>query len=113
MPKSTFNAGRLRHRITIESPELVQNPVTGELVQSWVPVAQNIAAAIEPLSAREFIAAQATQSKITARIVIRYRAGLKPNMRIVASDGAIYNPQGFLPDLNSGREYITIPCESC
>ena len=25
-------------------------------------------------------------------------------------DGAIYNPAGILPDLNSLQEYLTIPC---
>ena len=107
-----LKAGRLRHRITIEAPELVQDPTTGELAKSWVPVAENIAAAIEPLSARDFIAAQAIQSRISARITIRHRSGLRPDMRIVTPDGAIYSPKGFLPDPDSGREYLTIPCES-
>lgn len=102
-------AGRLRHRITIEAPQQTQDPETGEIVTSWVPVAENIAAAIEPLSAREFIAAQATQSRIQARIIIRFRSGLTADMRIVAQDGTVYDPAGFLPDLDSGRQYLTIP----
>lgn len=108
-----LNAGRLRHQITIEAPQHTQDPQTGEIVTTWVPFASNVAAAIEPVSVREFVAAQAVQSRIQVRIVIRYRSGLAANMRIVGSDGTIYNPQGFLPDPDSGREYLTIPCATC
>lgn len=108
-----LNAGRLRHRITIEAPIHEQNPTTGEVLTSWVPFAQNIAAAIEPLSVREFVAAQSNQSRIDARIVIRFRMGLNATMRIVTADGTIYNPKGFLPDPDSGREYLTIACSTC
>lgn len=74
---------------------------------SWSDIA-TVWAAIEPLSAREFIAASATQSQIDARIVIRYRAGLTPDMRIIHG-AKIYNPHGFLADAESGLEYLTIP----
>lgn len=111
----SLEAGKLRHRVRIESydylrdgsGEVIQDPVTGETSQSWQEVA-TVWAAIEPLSAREFIAASATQSAITARIVIRYRDGLNASMRLIHKD-KIYNPAGFLADKVSGLEYITIP----
>lgn len=117
----SIEAGRLRHRIRIERyeylrdshGEVVQNPITGEVSQAWVEVA-TVWAAIEPLSAREFIQSQATQSQITARIVIRYRDGLDAAMRLVhlrtGRPDVIYNPAGFLADKESGLEYLTIPC---
>lgn len=108
-----LNAGRLRHRVTIQVPQHTQDPQTGEMVTTWASFAENIAAAIEPVSVREFVAAQAVQSRIEVRIVIRYRSGLNAAMRLVGSDGTIYNPQGFLPDADSGREYLTIPCSTC
>ncbi|TVO53163.1 phage head closure protein [Denitromonas halophila] len=108
-----LNAGKLRHRITIEQPVHGQNPATGEIVTTWISVAENISAAIEPLSVREFIAAQATQSKVSARIVIRYRTGLSPAMRITTATGSIYNILGILPDADSGREYLTMACVTC
>lgn len=103
-----LSAGRLRHRIRIERPGYEQDSVTGEMVLSWELVAEKVPAAIEPLSAREFIAAQAVQSQISARITIRYRADLSRDMRIV-HNGKIYRPAGFLPDAVSGLEYMTIP----
>lgn len=130
-------AGRLRHRVRIESPVYTQNTTTGERVTTWATFADNVPAEIAPLSAREFIAAQATQSEIVARIVIRHRDGLTADMRIVHSRNvyerdssgdfvrdtngdkvldhvvtAIYNPQGWLPDPDSGLEYVTSPVSS-
>lgn len=102
-----MRAGHLRHRVTLQRPGLSQDPQTGEPVPGWQDVAL-VWASIEPLSAREFIAAQAGQSEITARIVIRHRAGVLPTMRVVHG-GKVYNIHGVLPDMRSGREYLTLP----
>jgi len=115
-----IEAGKLRHRIRIESLDYLldsqgdadQDPVTGEIKQHWVEIA-TVWAAIEPLSAREFIRSKALQSEITARITIRYRDGMDASMRIIhvrkGRPDVVYNPHGFLPDLDSGLEYMTIP----
>lgn len=100
-------AGRLRHRVTIQSP-VVEQDSNGSPVTNWVDTWVNVPAAIEPLSAREFIAAQAAQSEVKARIVIRWRPGLSATQRIL-HNGKIYNPAGWLPDPESGREYVTAP----
>jgi SPP1 family predicted phage head-tail adaptor len=116
----TLAAGRLRHRVLIErrdflrdsNGDVIQDPNTGETSEDWFPVAE-VYAAIEPLSAREFLAAQSTQSQVTARIVIRHRDGLTAGLRLVhmvnGTRGAVYNPAGFLADKDSGLEYLTIP----
>lgn len=101
-------AGKLRHRITIQSPVYMQDPETGEDVPRWVDLFTKVPAAIEPLSARELIAARATDSAITARIIIRYRPGLRAVMRILHKD-SVYDVAGFIPDQVSGLEYLTIP----
>lgn len=103
-----LSAGRLRHRVRIEKPTHKQDQVTGEMTQCWELVADKVPAAIEPLSAREFIAAQAVQSQVTARIVIRHR-DIDPTMRIIHK-GRAYNIHGVLPDADSGIEYLTLPC---
>jgi SPP1 family predicted phage head-tail adaptor len=105
----SLDPGKLRHRITIQKPINQQDPTTGQLTTNWVAVASNVAAAIEPVSVREFVAAQAMQSQISARIVIRYRPGLTAQMRILHG-AKIYNPQGWLADPDSGLEYLTAPC---
>lgn len=103
-----IKSGRLRHRITIQRQEQTgQDPNTGAIIYEWVTVA-TVWGRVEPLSAREFIQSQSTQSEVTARLTIRYRPGLNASMRFVHR-GTIYNPAGILPDAESGIEHITIP----
>ncbi|AOV02390.1 phage head closure protein [Delftia tsuruhatensis] len=116
-----LESGKLRHRVRIEayteqrdsSGEVIQNQETGEVLMAWQQVA-TVWAAVEPLSAREFIQSAATQSQVTARITIRQRDDLLPSMRLVhvrsGRQGVIYNPAAFLEDKASGLEYMTIPC---
>ncbi|GKO57945.1 head-tail adaptor protein [Klebsiella pneumoniae] len=103
-----MQAGRLRHRVTLQEPVKEQNPTTGAVINTWRDVA-TIWADVSALSAREFIAAQASQGEITTRITIRYRAGVTRKNRILFRS-AIYNIEGVLPDPRSGREYLTLPC---
>lgn len=117
----SIEAGRLRHRVRIEeltylrdsNGEVIQDPNTGETRQEWTEVA-TVWAAIEPLSAREFIQSQAIQSQVTTRIVIRYRDGLHAAMRLVhvrtGRPDVVYNPAAFLADKDSGLDYLTVPC---
>lgn len=102
-------AGNLRHRVSIQQKQISQNPVSGELTETWADVWTNVPAAVEPLSAREFIAAQSFQSEVSTRITIRYRAGITAAMRIL-HNGRIFNIQGVLADPDSGRSWLTLPC---
>ena len=104
-----MESGKLRHRVDFQRRVDSQDPNTGEIVPVWQTLYANVPAAIEPLSAREYLAGKALQSEVTARIVVRYRAGLSAAMRI-KHGSRIYNPEGFLADKESGRDYLTIPC---
>lgn len=103
----SINAGSLRHWVDVEEPFNGQDS-DGEIIRTWVLFAR-IPASIEPLSTREFIAAQAVQSKVSARILIRRLDGVDARMRINHA-GKIYNVEGILTDKDSGLEYITMPC---
>lgn len=103
-----MNAGKLRHRIAFQSMGAGQNPVTGEETTGWITIWDKVPASVEPLSSRDLIAAQAAQSDASARIVIRYRAGVLPTMRILFR-GEVYAIKGPpMPDPVSGLEYLTI-----
>ena len=116
-----YAAGKLRHRVRIErlanqvdsNGDPIQDPVSGEVEKQWTEV-DTVWAAIEPLSAREFIESSAKQSEISAKIIIRYRSDVLPTDRLVhvvnGAAGKIYNPAGLLQDQDSGMEYLTIPC---
>jgi SPP1 family predicted phage head-tail adaptor len=109
-----MEAGEFRHRVALQSPSYAQDPETGENVLTWITVA-TVWAAIRPLRAREFIAAQATQSQVTTEIFIRHRA-VEPNWRVVhmvnGVAGTIYNIHGVMPDAMSGREHIKLSVSS-
>jgi SPP1 family predicted phage head-tail adaptor len=103
-----MQAGKLRHRVTFQSPSITQDPVTGAAVEDWVTTWDAVPASVEPLSMKDMIASQAVQSELTARIVIRYRTGVLPTMRILHRS-MIYSIEGQpMPDAKSGLEYLTI-----
>lgn len=110
--------GRLRHVVDFERRVDVQDPTTGGITPTWVPVFTAVRAAIDPLSVREAIAAAKEQSSVVARLTVRYRPGLDAAQRIVHGTKCcayyvgreIFNPAGFLRDADSGLEYVTIPC---
>lgn len=103
-------AGRLRHRVTFLALTTGYDPNTGENVgEMYAPWAVDVPAEVAPLSAREFVAAQAGQAQVVVRITIRYRPGVVPTMRIEFRDKT-YNVEGVLPDPDSGLEYLTLAC---
>lgn len=104
-----LEAGKLRHRIVIQQPVETQDAGTGAINVTWADLA-TVWAAIEPLSAREFVASQAEASQVSSRVVIRYRDDVTAKMRIhyVAKD-IYFNIEGVLSDKDSGQEYLTLP----
>lgn len=102
-------AGRLRHRVEIQQQVTTINS-SGETVLEWKTL-DTVWAAIEPLSAKEFLAAQQIGSQISTRITIRYRTDIIASMRILQG-ATVYNIEGVLPDGDSGLEYLTLPCSA-
>lgn len=107
-----MKAGDLRHRITVRSMQPGhQDPETGDIAHGWTDLA-TVWAQVVPVSVREFLQAAAVQNEISARIVVRYSkvmSKVTPDCRVV--HGAdIYEIKGILPDLESGREYLTFVC---
>lgn len=105
----TLAAGRLRHFVTLYALVVTKDPDTGEDAEAYTVFAADVPAEVAPLSAREFISAQAAQSQLTTKIVMRFRDGLQPTMRI-AHRNDIYDVAGVLPDPVSGEEYVTLMC---
>ncbi len=103
-----MRAGDLRHPIEIQQFSAVRDPGSGEFGEPAWQIFASTWASVEPLSAKDLIAAQSAQSEATARVVIRYRPGVLPTMRIVHR-GQIYSIEGPpLEDDKSGQEYLTI-----
>lgn len=105
-----MRAGKLRHRVKLQAFTTTVDPDTGYRDKAWADVA-TLWAVVAPLSGREFLAAAATQSKVTARITIRHRAGVTNNHRILHG-ATVYNIEAVLPDANSGKEHLTLMCST-
>lgn len=73
-------AGRLRHRIVIQSPTETINSY-GEREQTWATFA-TVWASIEPMRGRELLEAQQINAELSVKIRIRYLASVKPKYRI-------------------------------
>lgn len=101
-------AGQYRHRVDIQDWTPVRDEETGGFTERWVTVFADVPARIAPASGREFLAAAAIQSEIVARIVIRARPGLKAKQRVL-HNGTVYNVHAWLPDQESGRDYVSAP----
>ena len=100
-------AGDLRHRVTIQAyadggrdEDGFPTPSTWtDYVQLW--------AKVTPLSSRDLIAAQAAQSEVVARMVIRHRTDITTDMRVIYR-GKIYAiTSPGLDDNESGLVYTT------
>lgn len=103
-----MKAGKLRHQITIERFTSGQDEF-GQPIEAWETVG-TVAAAVEPLKGREFIAAQAAQSEVTTRIRLRYLAGITAADRITHG-GTVYNVLSII-DKDMRNIELELMCKS-
>ena len=103
-----MKAGTLRHRVTVEHRAETRDAYGG-VTAVWSAFASSVPAAILPISGREFFAAEANQSEVSAKIVMRELAGLLPSMRIV-HNGQQYNIRAILADATLKRHVVCM-CE--
>ncbi len=111
-----MEAGRLRHRITLQERVTSQDE-HGDPVVTWTSWAEIVPAEIVPVSGREFLAGQGIVGQVTTKIRIRWRPGVVETMRALHTVDAgspgrvdIYNIAAVLPDPDSGRVFVWLMC---
>jgi SPP1 family predicted phage head-tail adaptor len=106
-----ISAGSLDDRITIQTLTAASPNVSGSGMpdESWQTYA-SVAASVEPISGRELFSALERHAETTTRIKIRYRDGVTAKMRIVGSDGTIYEIERLLEYKRDG--YMELLCTS-
>lgn len=99
-------AHRLRHRITIQKPDRIQDPNTGAMINGWATVEGMTAVPAEVLTGpgREFRASGAVQAETAARINLRWFPGLLESWRILW-DGKTFDIGSIETDATGRREY--------
>ena len=98
-----MKAGKLDQRVTLEQLVAIGDS-WGGIVEAWAPL-MSVWAAVEPLVGREYLAAQAAQSEVTARVTMRYRPGITAQDRVI-HEGTIYNIVSVIDVRSQGRELV-------
>ncbi len=104
-----MKAGQLDQRVTVERLQGGFDELGQPLPDTWAPLF-TCWAAVEPLTGREFIAAQAAVREITARVKMRYRPGVTAADRIV-HDGTTYSVTS-VADVHSSRRELHLMCKA-
>lgn len=99
-------ASELRHRVVIQVKGQNRNTDGYPTSVDWTEY-KKLWAKVTHLSGKDLIAAQANQSKVVARLKLRYRKDINTTMRVVYKDQIYAIDSQALEDNNSGNEYIT------
>ena len=103
-----ITAGRLTNRITLQRKVASGQDDYGAPQTTWADVA-TVWAAVEPLTGREFWAAQQVQSEASILIIIRYRSDVTPDMRAVM-DSRTFSIMAPPIDWRERHEYLQLMC---
>jgi len=108
-----MRAGRLRNPITLEWWAKGARTASGATPEGWQPESQRTWAEVEQLRGQTLFAAQAANSKTTARIRLRYRADVAQangtTLRIRYGD-TIYRLEGRPIDLQGRGRELELMC---
>lgn len=77
-----MRAGRLRHRIAIQSATETAGNISTAQTRTWTTV-ETVRGAVRPFTAREHHQANAVRSEVTHEILIRFYDGLTQRHRLV------------------------------
>lgn len=115
-----MRAGKLRHRIQIQSRGDDTRDTHGGVVEMWTTDA-TVWGSVEPLQGRELFEAQQIQSRVTVRIRMRHYAGLTAAHRLCRitedTDGNVtvrgtYNIEAILDVESRGIEMEVLCTEA-
>ncbi len=103
-----MKAGQLDQRIVIE--RLVEGyDELGQPINDWLPIVTTWAS-VTPLVGREYIAAGALLSEVTARVRMCYRPGITAADRVI-HDGKVYGITS-VADVHSSRRELHLMCKA-
>jgi SPP1 family predicted phage head-tail adaptor len=98
--------GRLKDRVTLQRLTETLDEY-GKPDKSWLTEAESWAG-IEPISGRERIAGDQVIADLTHKVVMRYRAGVSPKMRLV--NGTRVLEIASVIDQNNRHEQLELLC---
>lgn len=87
-----LDAGKLRHRVVVQK-YVGQADEYGDIGRQEDKNWRNVCivwAAVDPISGREYYAAEQAQSEVSHKVRMRYRGGIKPGMRLLLGERKLY-----------------------
>ena len=102
-----FHIGALRHRLILEAPERTDDN-GGGVTQTWSEIA-TLWASIKPLGGLELFEKDRLTGRLTHEIRIRYRTGVRPEMRF-RQTGRVFQILAAI-DLDERRRWLRCLCE--
>ena len=103
-----MKAGQLDQRVTVERFSSTEDEL-GQPIEAWAPLF-TCWAAVEPLTGREYIAAQAAVSEVTARIRMRFRPWMTAQDRVI-HNGTTYGIESLV-DVRSDHRELVLMCKA-
>ena len=103
-----MKAGQLDQRVTVERFSRTEDEL-GQPIESWAPLF-TCWAAVEPLTGREYLAAQAAVSEVTAKIRMRFRPWMTAQDRVI-HNGITYGIQSVI-DVRSEHRELHLMCKA-
>ena len=104
-----MKAGQLDQRVTVERLQGGVDELGQPLPDTWAHLF-DCWAAVEPLQGREYLAAAALVSEVTARIRMRYRPWMTSQDRVI-HNGAVYQIQSVI-DVRSEHRELHLMCRA-
>lgn len=104
-----MKAGQLDQRVTVERQQGGFDELGQPLPDTWAPLF-TCWAAVEPLTGREYIAASAAVSEVTARIRMRFRPWMTSTDRVI-HNGTVYQIESVI-DVRSANREMHLMCKA-
>ena len=103
-----MKSGDLNQRVTVERFTSTPDEL-GQPIEAWAPLF-TCWAAVEPLTGREYLAAQAAVSEVTARIRMRFRPWMTAQDRVI-HNGTTYGIESLV-DVRSDHRELVLMCKA-
>ena len=103
---SCCQIGKMRHRVVVQSFIETQDDA-GQPIKTYSDL-DTVWAKVTPLTGKERVEAAQVRAEVTHSVMIRYRAGLKPKMRLVY-DGQILEIAAVI-NLREEDRWMQIAC---
>lgn len=103
-----MKAGQLDQRVTVERFTATYDEL-GQPIETWAPLF-SCWAAVEPLTGREYLAAAAAVSEVTAKIRMRFRPWMTSQDRVIHG-GTVYQIESVI-DVRSANRELVLMCKA-